>query len=283
MIKSITRTFLSKYLLPKNRLGDKIYAFLIFLINHRRFPRKQKLFNDFLYNLKISVEMLNPLRIYVADKEFLKLFVKDTVGNQYNVETYAILNKPSDVDTYNFPKNCCIKPTHASGAFVIRNNNSSIDKNEIKSWFKLNHYLRSREVVYKSLTPKIIVEAVIFNYDNLIDYRFFCLNGVAKLIQVEKNNLNIGHKRYFLDKKWNKKNFSYNIPTDSNIPEKPDNLISMIEIAEKISLKFNFARVDLYSNGKDILIGEITHCPVSGSGKFIPMSGEKEASKMLLD
>ena len=66
-----------------------------------------------------------------------------------------------------------------------------------RTWFKLNHYLRSREAVYKNLTPKIIAEAIIFNDDNLIDYRFFCLNGVAKLIQVEKNYLNKSHKRFF--------------------------------------------------------------------------------------
>ena len=150
-----------------------------------------------------------------------------------------------------------------------------------RTWFKLNHYLRSREAVYKNLTPKIIVEVIIFNDDNLIDYRFFCLNGVAKLIQVEKNYLNKSHKRFFLDRKWNKQNFSYGIPADSNTPKKPTNLNSMIEIAEKISSKFNFARVDLYSNGKDILVGEITHCPVSAGGKFIPASGEKEATEIL--
>jgi hypothetical protein len=86
---------------------------------------------------------------------------------------------------------------------------------------------------------------------------------------------------FFLDRKWNKQNFSYGIPADNNTPKKSTNLNSMIEIAEKISSKFNFARVDLYSNGKDILVGEITHCPVSAGGKFIPASGEKEATEIL--
>ena len=280
MVKNIIKKILSYYLLPKNRWGDKIYSFLSFVYHHKRKPLKNNLINDFFYSIKTSEEILNPLREYVTDKEFLKLFIKDTAGDQHNVETYAILYKPNDVDLFNFPTECCIKPTHASGVVILRKNNSELNKNEIKSWFKLNHYLRSREAVYKNLIPKIIVEPIIFNNSNLNDYKFHCLNGVVKFIQVDTDRFS-NHKRYIFDKKWNGKNFSICYPHDKNFPPKPINLDLMIKIAEKISSRFNFVRVDLYSNNMDVIIGEITHCPGSGNEKFLPLSGEKEATKML--
>ena len=61
-------------ILPKNKLGDKIYSFFNFIVNHRgRFPRNRMLFNDYMYKLKISDEISNPLRVFITDKEFAKI------------------------------------------------------------------------------------------------------------------------------------------------------------------------------------------------------------------
>ena len=61
-------------ILPKNRFGDKIYSFINFVINHRgRFPRNRMLFNDCMYKIKTSNEMIDPLRVFITDKEFVKM------------------------------------------------------------------------------------------------------------------------------------------------------------------------------------------------------------------
>ena len=39
-----------------------------------------------------------------------------------------------------------------------------------------NYYNRSREANYKMLKPKVIVEELIFNDENIKDYKFFCYN-----------------------------------------------------------------------------------------------------------
>jgi hypothetical protein len=41
---------------------------------------------------------------------------------------------------------------------------------------------------------------------------------------------------------------------------------------------FSLARIDLYINGTEILVGEIMHCPASGGGRIIPKGSEKLAS-----
>ena len=50
--KSVHRILL--VLLPKNRMGDKIYAFVTFFRIHKRRPTKAKVFNDVLYQIKTS-------------------------------------------------------------------------------------------------------------------------------------------------------------------------------------------------------------------------------------
>jgi hypothetical protein len=40
-------------------------------------------------------------------------------------------------------------------------------------------------------------------------------------------------------------------------------------------------RVDLYSNGEQLYVGEITHCAECAGGNFIPPQAEKCASALL--
>ena len=66
------------------------------------------------FRVKTSDEIEDPLRRFVSDKELVKEYVRETIGEQYNVPTLAVLHTPAEVDAYEFPANCCIKPTHAS-------------------------------------------------------------------------------------------------------------------------------------------------------------------------
>ena len=130
-------------LLPKNRFGDKIYSFINFVFKQGRFPTNKMLFNDVIYRLKVGDEILNPLRIFTTDKEYSKIYVKFMVGEEFCVPTIKIFKKYEDVVDYNFPSECCIKPTHSSGTFIMRTNDSKIDYHKIKEWFSENYYFRS--------------------------------------------------------------------------------------------------------------------------------------------
>ncbi|MFW2100937.1 ATP-grasp fold amidoligase family protein [Acinetobacter johnsonii] len=57
------------------------------------------------------------------------------------------------------------------------------------------------------LVPKVIVEPLIFNSTDLIDYRFYCFNGKAKLICIDVGKFS-GYKRVFYNKYWEKQDFS---------------------------------------------------------------------------
>ena len=55
----------------------------------------------------------------------------------------------------------------------------------------------------------------------------------------------------------------------------------MLKIAEKLSEDLNFVRVDLYSNGIECLVGEITNCYASASQTFVPLNSEEKASRII--
>ena len=129
------------------------------------------------------------------------------VGEQYNIPTLTILRSMDDVRTYPFSAACCIKPTHESGHVMLRKNGEAIDFKTIERWFELNHYRRGREANYKTLQPKVIVEPLIFGTPGPNEYKFFCYNGLPKLIKVIHNRYTDYSCKYF-DAKWAEQDFS---------------------------------------------------------------------------
>jgi hypothetical protein len=282
LLKSLLRlgyTTLIK-MLPRNRWGDRLFSFINFVIQHKRFPSNQLIFNDFLYRIKTTDEILNPLRVFVSDKEFVKLYVKAIVGDQYNVPTIAVLKSIEEVKNFSFPSKCCIKPTQASGEVILRKNGEPVDVSEIEKWFAINYYESGREANYKMLKPKIIVEPLIFDKSDVEDYKFFCFNGKARFVQVDIDRRS-NHKRKFFDSNWNELDFSILYPKTTSHIHKPENFDEMINIAETLSQKFSLLRVDLYSSGMSLYVGELTNCHGNASEKFIPLSSELIASQLL--
>jgi len=274
------RVFLK--VLPRTRFWDKLYSFLTFLRRHKRIPTNSLLFNDVLYRTKTSNEILDPLRVFVSDKEFIKVYVKAIVGDRFNIPTFKVLRSIEDVDEYDFPPICCIKPTHASGNVILRCDGEPIDRELIKSWFAINYYEFAREANYRALKPKVIVESMVFDNGNAMDYKIFCYKGIPKLIQIDKDRY-VNHTRQFFDIAWNELDFSITFPRSCDHMDKPANLDQMLELAAKLSKGFSFVRVDLYSDGNECLVGELTNCSQGAGGFFIPTSAELSTSKMIFN
>ena len=57
---------------------------------------------------------------------------------------FRFLRNEIDIDSYEFPNRCCIKPTHASGKYIFKTS-EHLNVEEIKSWLKLDYYKISRE------------------------------------------------------------------------------------------------------------------------------------------
>jgi hypothetical protein len=267
------------HLLPRSEKLDRVYHHLLFLWKHGRMPRPDNLmWNDVWFRLKTSGEILDPLRVYVTDKQFLKTYVRSIVGGEYVVPTLAILTHAAQVDETPFPDTCCIKPTHASSEVILRSRGEPLDRERIKSWFELDYYFKSREPHYQQLTPKVIVEPLVFGSTRVVDYKIFCYEGEPRIIQVDVNRFE-DHRRKFFDTDWNELDFSIIYPRVREPMPRPETLGEMLSVARALSRAFSFVRIDLYTNNHRVLVGEITHCSDNAGGVFLPPSAEKTASE----
>jgi hypothetical protein len=273
---------LLSHLLPRNAAVDRAYHLLLFCWKHGRLPRRgAKMWNDMWYRVKTSDELLDPLRVFVTDKEFVKSYVSQKAGDRYVVPTLALLRRADEVDEFPFPPDCCIKPTHASGELVLRRGEQLVDRQRIKKWFSLNYYLKGREPNYLRLMPKVIVEPLIFDSDAVDDYKIFCFEGCPRIIQVDLDRFS-GHKRKFFDTAWNELDFSIIYPRATREIRRPDTLDEMLAVARALSQEFQLVRIDQYTNNQRVLVGEITLCPDNAGGIFLPRCAERDASELMV-
>ena len=265
---------------PYTRAFDRLYHRVLFYKKHRRWPSDALLWNDVWYRIKTSDEILDPLRVFVSDKEHVKHYVKAIVGDEHNVPTIAVLDDPADVDSFEFPERCCIKPTHASAEVILRKAGEPVDRERIKRWFALNYYYAGREINYRRLRPKVIVEPLIFDSDNVEDYKIFCWKGVPKFVQLDFDR-HTHHTRKLFDTDWNEQDFSIIYPRNTTGVARPDTLDVMLDVARRLSKPFSFVRIDLYSDNRRVLVGEITNCSANAGGFFLPRSAEAAASRIM--
>lgn len=267
--------------LPFTRWGDWAWSCLWFVRVQGRLPRRDSgLFNDYLFHLKTSNEIQRPLRALTSDKELVKLYVKAVVGDHYNVPTIAVLHSLQECRDFQFPARCVIKPTHLSGAVILRGAGEPIDFGLIERWLNSNYYEMGREANYRHLEPKVIVEPFVFEDKNPNDYKIFCYDGKPRLIQVDSDR-HIDHRRDLYDVDWVRQPFSFVYPAALEALPRPPSLPLMLDLAAQLSAGFSFVRVDFYAHGEQALVGEITHCPENARGYFVPASAERTASRII--
>jgi hypothetical protein len=272
-----------KRLMPHNDLGDWVVALMDFYRWNGRLPRyKGGEFNDALYWLKVSGQLKEPARVRTTDKGLLKEFVKEHIGDKYNVPTVAILNSAAEARTFPYPVDCAIKPTHMSGEIILRTTGEPIDFDKIDGWFTANHYCQKgdwREQNYKALRPRVIVEPLIFGRRAVEDYKVFCVLGAPRAIQVDFGRYT-RHTRCLYTVSWKMLPYGLAHPIGPGV-DRPQNLDEMLTVARTLASGFNFVRVDLYTDGEKVYVGELTHCHASAQERIRPREREAAFAELL--
>jgi hypothetical protein len=271
----------SRHIAPEAQWYDAALARFAFWAMHKRWPTDKPMFNDAWVRIRTSGEINDPLRVLVSDKELVKLYVKATVGDAHNVPTLAVLRSVAEARAFDYPPDCVIKPTHGSGEAIIRQGLSPVDTDEIASWFSINYYRKSlREQNYRTLKPKVIVEPIVFGDPNVRDYKFTCVDGVPKLIQVDMDR-HTNHTQQYFDSSWRRQEIELAFPTYPGTVDRPANLEEMLAVAARLSRPFGLVRIDLYSDGNRCYLGEITNCHGNGCWRFRSADDERRASEVL--
>jgi hypothetical protein len=179
------------------------------------------------------------------------------------------------LDYKKLPNNFYLKHNSSSGKNIMieKTKYSLKDLNKwIKKSNRINYGWITREWYYSEKNYYLCETPI--SKKELIDYKFFCKDGKPFLLQVDMDR-NKSHKRniYLINKNGeeykllncklhyydNKKNFKL-----------PNSIKEAYHSAEKLSMDFDFIRVDLYIFKNKVYFGELTNIPGSGFEKFYP-------------
>lgn len=231
-----------------------------------------KTFNEKLQWLKLNYR--DPAMAICADKYAVRGYLKNMGFGYLLNEVLAVYDNAEDIDFSKLPERFVLKASHGSGWNILCENKAEYSwsawRKVMDSWLHQNLYVYGREWVYKEMKPRIICEKYLdVTVGELFDYKFFCLNGKVEFIQATDNDKKSARINLY-DSGWNlmKEKYAY-MGSPKNIP-RPVKLEHMLEIAEKLSDPFPFARIDLYDVNGDIIFGEITFFPSSGFKGFDP-------------
>lgn len=218
-------------------------------------------------------------------REFVQKRLKNDAGKYLN-ELYQVCDNTHEIDFDSLPNQFVIKTTdggNGNNVILCKDKdkfNTTEVISEVNSWRNKHYEKASKEWAYSGAESKIIVEQYLSMPENedgsIDDYKFLCFNGKFKYLWVDKNRFS-NHKRGFWDS--NLKfldGVASDHPTFKKPPILPSNIREMIDVAEKLSHGFLFARVDLYNIEGHIYFGEITFYPWGGYVQYTPDSFDFE-------
>lgn len=107
-------------------------------------------------------------------------------------------------------------------------------------------------------------------HEDLPVYKFFCFHGTPRIIQVIQNDKQVNETIDYFDTEWNLLELRQNYPNSPVPMEKPEQLVQMLRIAEELSVKIPFLRVDLYLVNGKIYFSEYTFYSDAGFAAFHP-------------
>jgi hypothetical protein len=216
----------------------------------------------------------NPLLQRTADKFGLRGFVEERLGPGYLPDLYAVLDSPDELPALQLPERYVVKATHGSGmtAFVTADNAEARAAivNRARRWMAYRYWRKNGEWCYRDVRPRLIIEEFLDAGSGTIppDWKWLCFGGRAELVQVFFDRFQ-NQTRSFFDPAGTRVDLSRYYPAGPPI-ELPASFAAMRTVAERLAQGFDFVRVDLYSLGDRIVVGEMTHYPTAGNKRFEP-------------
>ena len=245
----------------------------------------------------------NPLLPIISDKYRVRDYLKEILGEKESekilVPLLYVTDEPETIIFDNLPGEYIIKPNHASGWFILAENiekqkrytiineNKTVilsdckqTRDEIinvcKEWLSRPYGFSSLEWAYQKIKRKIVIEKLLrdSNGNTPTTYEFFVFHGKCHLIYVFYNQFkDTSGARYTPE--WEYLNVR-GILRMADYEKKPQNLQSIIDIAELLGKPFDFIRADLYLVDSKIYFGELTNYSMSGTNRFDPVSFDFE-------
>lgn len=240
-----------------------------------------KTFNEKMAWLKLYYH--NPILHKLVDKYEVKNHVDHIIGEGHTAKVLGIYDSIDDIEFPSPPY--VIKSTHYGVPIIIRNT-EEFNIDEIKAILnkqaKCSGYTSHKEWGYKDVKPRIMIEEYLdddSNNDCLQDYKFWCFNGVPKIIYLTVKNDNIYEN--FYDMNFNVIDVNHGYPRRKPEFKKPDNFEQMKNFACELSKGLPFVRLDFYNINGNIYFGEYTLFDWGGCHPFETYRQDLELGKLM--
>ena len=266
--------------LKRWRFAQRLYDRAVIIHQYRRrFGRRPNLRHPETFNEKVAFKMLNdrrPLLTQMADKVRARDYVAQRIGSQFLKEIYQVCDSFDQIRWEQLPSNFAIKTNHGSKMNIMVYDKSTLDKertgSQLEIWLGRNFYYHRHEWGYRDIRPMIMIEELLHKEPGQrpVEWGFWVFDGCTAYIEVSCGP--DGHrKRTFYDRSLKRMNGKYTIfATSPEDPIFPDNLETMISVAECLAHGLDFVRVDLYNVAGRIVFGELTIYPGAGLVAFEP-------------
>ncbi len=256
-------------------INDKLYIRLIY------FSRMHKYLN--LNNPQTYNEKLQWLKLYDKKSEYTKLvdkyevkdYVAGIIGKEHVIPTIGVWDNAEEIEFKTLPNQFVLKTTHDSGGLFICKDKATINEKLIKEKMskslKRNYFQLHREYPYKNVKRRIIAEEFMIDDSGkgLKDYKFFCFDGVPKIMFVATDRP-IDTRFDFFDMDFNHLPIKQGHPQATRPIVKPKGFEEMKKLATELSQGFPHVRVDFYDINGQIYFGEYTFFHYSGFVPFYP-------------
>ena len=229
-----------------------------------------KSFNEKL--LWLALNYKNPHHKVASDKALAKEWVSQRVGEEYVVPLIGAYSNVNDIDFDALPNKFVMKANEGWGAdevIIVRNKKAqNIDrlKAHASSWLYpwSSYYYNNMCITDEKPERPLVVFEELLEQDGgtfLDDYKFYCCNGEVKFALVINERGSANQSRTFVDANWNVLPVRRAGKFSTVIPEKPENLDKMFELAKILCQEVPFVRIDFYNIHGKIYVGEMTFTP----------------------
>ncbi|WP_026111766.1 ATP-grasp fold amidoligase family protein [Winslowiella toletana] len=249
---------------------DRIHYFHKF----KKLPniREPKLFNEkVLYRKFINGDYIRYGRL--SDKFLVRDYIASTIGDEYLVPLVYETDDPTTLLSLTSLKGTVIKPNHGSNMVdILLEEPDCLQKqlivNRCVEWLRKDFSSEAREIHYRYIRPRILVEKYIGDGKSApVDYKFHMFN--------KKD----GSFEYVLQVIYNRSmpalsmNFYVNNLSDAfhkirdtglDIAADMQSLAQALELSKKLASDFDYVRVDWYINEGHVYFGELTFTPGAG-------------------
>ena len=222
----------------------------------------------------------NPMYTKMVDKVEMKDWVSRRIGSDHVVPIFGVWENFDQIDREALPNEFVIKTTHDSSGLSVCKNKETFDwgkaRLRVEKSLQHNYYMQWREWPYKNVRPRVFAEKMLVETggravdgDALTDYKFFCFNGVPKIMYVSKDTSNDPRTDFF-DMDYNHLPFRMADPNADVPPRKPPAFEEMRRYAAILSKGIPHLRVDFYCVEGQVYVGELTFYHNAGFSRIEP-------------